>query len=418
MEDIHNSPVLNFVYDDWPIGNPFPFANRPKNFKGIERNKYDTNDEWLPSYVTMKAFPGIHIENHTIDSVMNFPEKKFYYHIWHRNPLYNNFFRKNILPLDNHIIELVKSVENLDIIFMNEAEIECKDSLKKLDELLKFSDIDASRFWVINNDSKLNSWKAELSTKINVHSCRLLAERMKNEPVASFTVEKDPNSFFLCHNRTPRGHRYSLLCLLKKNKILENTNWSLINGWQSDKVNPLAKYSLFVSEDLQSLKEEINYFDNIDFFKSKFEMDSTIFDTRENQHIFNFTKTYENSFVNLVTETNFENKSIHISEKSLKPLYYLQFPLILASYQHNKYLKDVYGFDLFEDIINYDFDNISNNRDRLFAYVDEVRRINNNKQFFIEFYIANKDRFIKNHELLRSFVNTHDFNFFSNMAKI
>ena len=80
-------------------------------------------------------------------------------------------------------------------------------------------------------------------------------------------------------------------------------------------------------------------------------------------------------------------------------------------------MKDVYAFDLFEDIINYDYDNIQDNRDRLFAFIEEINRIHNNKELFIEFYKNNKERFIKNHNILAHYKNEYDYNFFKQLAQ-
>jgi hypothetical protein len=229
--------------------------------------------------------------------------------------------------------------------------------------------------------------------------------------------EPDKEFLFMVHNRALKSHRLGILCLLKHYNLLSDTNWSLINGWESNKNNNLKYSSIFLNEDIDKLKYEIKYFDNINTFKSKYEIDYKNFDVKDNQIIFNDITTYQNSYVNITTETNFENEAIHISEKSLKPFYYFQFPLILASYQHIKYLKDTYSFDLFEDVINYNYDNIQNNRNRLFAFVEEINRIYKNKNFFIEFYKNNKERFIKNHNILANYKNEHDYNFFKQLAQ-
>jgi hypothetical protein len=131
--------------------------------------------------------------------------------------------------------------------------------------------------------------------------------------------------------------------------------------------------------------------------------------------------TFENSYFNITTETEFSTNLIHITEKSFKPFYGMQFPLILASYHHTKEIKKRYDFDFFDDIINHSYDEIKNNRDRLFAFANEIKRINDNKNFFIEFYKNNKQRFIMNNlksmEYAKSSLNL-DINFLLNLADI
>lgn len=407
--------VLNFVYDDWPVEQEFPNANRPKNINFIKVEN-DENLPWEVSYKTMAIFSNTIVKNYKINEVESNPNKIFYYHIWHRLPI-SNYLSNDILPVDSNILELLKIYKNLNLIFMNEVEVDSKYSLEKLNDMLLQNEVDTSKVWVINNNQKLQYWKNELNINLNVHSCKILPQMFPNERPAEWKLDKEDGSFFMCHNRSPRIHRYGILCLLKHYNLLSDTNWSLINGWELNKNNNLKYSSIFLNEDIDKLKYEIEYFDNINTFKSKYEIDYKNFDVKSNQIIFNDTTTYENSYVNITTETNFEDESIHISEKSLKPFYYFQFPLILASYQHIKYLKDVYTFDLFEDIINYDYDNIENNRDRLFAFIEEINRIHNNKEFFIQFYKNNKERFIKNHNILAHYKNEHDYNFFKQLAQ-
>jgi hypothetical protein len=417
MEDILVSDVLNLVYDDWPEGTEYPNANRPKHLPTAPR-EYDTNSPWMPSYATMRGgFPGVITRNYVLKDVIQFPEMKFFYHVWHRNSLWHDFFSKGLLPIDEDVISMVKTQKNLHLIFMNETEVDYKESLKWLNDILLQKEINPSNVWVINNNQKLQDWKIELNTRINVHSCRLMPLILKHEPRISFKPDKDAGSFFLCHNRTPRGHRYGILCLLKKHNLLYDTNWSLINGWQSDKNNPLNKYnSFFTEKDIGDLETEIKYFEGLDMVKSKYELHDVSFDDKQNQNVFNSISTYENSYINLATETNFTDEAIHISEKSLKPFYYLQLPLILASFEHNKYLKQVYGFDLFEDVINYEYDAIRDNRERMFAYVKEAQRLHENKEAIVDFYRNNRERFIKNQEIVSNYKNDWDYNFFKTLA--
>jgi predicted nucleic acid-binding Zn-ribbon protein len=70
--------------------------------------------------------------------------------------------------------------------------------------------------------------------------------------------------------------------------------------------------------------------------------------------------------------------------------------MILASAHHIREIKKKYDFDFFDDVINHDYDDEENHRDRLFKFVKEIKRINENKEFFIEFYKNNKFRFEEN----------------------
>ena len=121
--------------------------------------------------------------------------------------------------------------------------------------------------------------------------------------------------------------------------------------------------------------------------------------------------------MNLVSETSYQSeKVIHITEKSLIPFHYSQIPLILASRGHNKRLKEKYDFDLFEDIIDFSFDDEIDNRKRLQKYFDEVKKIQKNEQKIKEFFKHNKNRFDLNRKKIKDILNDKtDYNFFKNL---
>ena len=80
--------------------------------------------------------------------------------------------------------------------------------------------------------------------------------------------KKDEGNFFLCHNRSPRIHRYGLLCLLKKYEILDaDVNWSLVGGYSFNNQKFLFK-DIFNIDDVLDLTKEIEYFTSIEIKKS------------------------------------------------------------------------------------------------------------------------------------------------------
>ena len=91
-------------------------------------------------------------------------------------------------------------------------------------------------------------------------------------------------------------------------------------------------------------------------------------------------RSIENSYVNIVTESTFIDSElvVHITEKSFRPFYFYQFPIFVASHHHVKHLKEIYGFDMFEDIINHSYDDLVNHRDRFFEIIKEIKRLNEN----------------------------------------
>jgi hypothetical protein len=88
----------------------------------------------------------------------------------------------------------------------------------------------------------------------------------------------------------------------------------------------------------------------------------------------------------------------------------------VASHHHIRHLKEIYGFDMFEDIIDHSYDDVVNHRDRLFKIVDEIKRLNGKKEEIKEFYKNNYERFEKNKIIIYNILkNTDDYLFFRNL---
>ena len=124
-------------------------------------------------------------------------------------------------------------------------------------------------------------------------------------------------------------------------------------------------------------------------------------------------RTFQETYVNIVTESNFFSESVHITEKSIKPFYFYQLPIFLSGRHHVKFFKENYGFDLFDDIINHSYDEIVDNKQRLFAVFNEINRLTNNKDLIINFYKNNKDRFEENkNKVIKIKNSTSDVEYF------
>jgi ABC-type transporter Mla maintaining outer membrane lipid asymmetry ATPase subunit MlaF len=79
-------------------------------------------------------------------------------------------------------------------------------------------------------------------------------------------------------------------------------------------------------------------------------------------------------------------------------------------------MKDKYGFDFYEDLINHDYDNVKSIGGRITMLIDEVIRLKNNKNDVIEFYKQNTHRLIKNQKIISEIKNNHDdYEFFKSL---
>lgn len=113
---------------------------------------------------------------------------------------------------------------------------------------------------------------------------------------------------------------------------------------------------------------------------------------------------YSKTYANIVTETEIEiqpmssNVSVQmVSEKSYKPFFAGQIPVLLAAKGHLAYLKH-FGFDVFEDLLPTEFDYMSST-DKIHAIVSLVQKGND---FFEDYYFSNLHRIKHNFDLAQS----------------
>ena len=120
-----------------------------------------------------------------------------------------------------------------------------------------------------------------------------------------------------------------------------------------------------------------------------------------------------------MTETKFldEDNVVQISEKSFKPFFYYQFPMILATHHHIKSLKEKYDFDFFDDVIDHSYDNEPNQKKRFNMFVNELVRLHKNKEKIIGFYENIQERFEENKKkVIEIGKNNSDFIFIKSLT--
>jgi hypothetical protein len=363
-----------------------------------------------------------------IDDVTKTPNENFYYIITKIGEYLNFTNEIDIVKnIPTNIKECFINNENFKIIFLELNESDFDETIEIVDYRLKKENLNPKRIYYINANHKLENLKNKNNSDINVytinHGQYANCERLS---FTNVTFEPEKEFLFMVHNRALKSHRLGILCLLKKYDILNDVDWSLLRAFQikglilsdGNIVNWFFK-DVFNEEIQKSLKNEVDYFSNFEIKKSKYEHD---FNFDEGEHRYDHDdsykiKTYSNSYINITTETNFVSPYIvHITEKTFTPFNFYQIPIFVATYQHVKYLRDMYGFDMFDDLVNHSYDNEVDNGKRLFMIADEIKRLNENPQVVKDFYKNNEDRFIKNRNIIYEIVNDKkDYNFFQSL---
>lgn len=330
--------------------------------------------------------------------------------------------------------ELIKKVKdgNLYLIFLQEHETCWESEFVDLCEKLKSLDIPLSRVVLINNNSKLEEYKKKYQYDVLVHRSNFLYFSFTKtlKMLESKWISDKQGKFFMTRNRNPKSHRVTLLANLFFNDIIDDVNWSLIPNEGFDFGNYELYKDFFDKEFIDKNEKIFKYIETTkkedDFEKGKgwINLDRGEFTHQKDFHLIyhipEHSPSFENSYFNIVTESTYKSKfnNIHITEKSLRPFYFYQFPIFVSTPHHIKYLKKDYDFDLFDDIIDHSYDNEIDDKKRMEMIVSEIKRIHNNKEFFIEFYKNNRDRFEHNRKVFleRGFsAKKYDLDFFWNL---
>jgi UDPglucose 6-dehydrogenase len=424
--------TFNLVYDVWDELTNTPIPNGKQYFSrdnvisdGISLLKHCIIQTQREEFTTKKC---------RIDEVKRKPNENYYYVVNYHEPTsfivdyveeFDGKFKLNSSEkelINSDIKQMLRDLSNFFILLITEHEPTNEIEFVKILKYFELNDIDLDKVYCINNNSKLDEYKKKYDSQVNVYKINFLLyckiRDLKDAGGCYFEPEKH-GKFFVTFNKSLKPHRVGLLNLLNKEGLLNNVNWSFVPP--EDK-NFDSNFLINVLE-----KDEIDeaFINGLDYKLSDYERDIyTLDENNKGQvsqtltHIENF-ESYINSYVNITTESAFDRQqnTIHISEKSFKPFFYFQYPIIVASQHHIKKMKELYGLDFFDDIIDHSYDNEPNHKKRLKMIIKEIKRINDNKDLFVEFYRNNQDRFEKNKQKtigLLDFIN-EDYDFFKSL---
>jgi len=416
--------ILNLVYDIWDGDDPI-FNGKSHYPNKIFWDFEDFIKSYINSFSNSDESGKIVIKNHKIKDVYDNSNEKFYYVICHASISIDEIINDKLI-LSEEIIECLKICKNFNLIFFSHHESDNENGFAVLNNI----GVSPKQIYIVNNNYKLNHYVINYKSEINVYSIMYLpivvALSLEKNDIPFDAYEK--NKFFMCFNRGPKIHRCGLLIYMLKNKLLDDTNWSFIPLY-SKKCQNSNYLSLFEDSELETLHDEIEYMDNLKIKISDTEVNDLEFDNNNEITIINpiyvnrlyppdIPHNYKNAYINIVTESQFIDLGnvIHITEKSFKPFFYYQFPIILATHHHIKSLKEKYNFDFFDDVINHSYDNEPDQKKRFKMITEELKRLHENKETLIEFYSKNSQRFEDNkNKVIQIGKNKSDYLFIKNL---
>jgi hypothetical protein len=371
------------------------------------------------------------IENYKICNFNEISERKDenFYHIVHVNYTLSKYIIENKkLPISEEIISLLKKHQNLKVIFLTEHECDFGYVIKIMVHILQMIGIPEKQVFIINGNQLLPQLKNEINSEINIHVSNRLQLVITRNMVNfcdgyPFKIEKEKP--FMCYNRNLTMHRLGILTALKHHNLLDDTDWSFLRGnrladmkLENGDIDPNILRYVFDQDLINETQNSLNFFKNINIKKSDFEnYDIDTPDKGQDWNTMFENNPYKHSYINIVNESQFEmDNLIHITEKTLIPFYYSQFPLIVATHQHIKKTKELYGFDFFEDFFDLSYDNEPNPQKRMRMIIDEIVRVSKQKDRLEGLYRSSKKRFKYNKEIVTSLYDDKtDYNFFQSL---
>jgi len=287
-------------------------------------------------------------------------QRKKLFLFWDQEPLYLDIHKKTIDSIANIFINVTTDVHcppklNITLPF---------DNIKPIPG--KFSSIPKTHTESIIITSEKNSKNVDTicnkyglsSTYYFFHGWAALDWFRGYNRTFLIPEYKDRNitNTFISPNRIvsgKRNHRTELLKLLVKNKAINNNKISfpLICPYSNQKVTiPNVELPLVFEN------EEANNIPNESYKIS----------------LWNQSK---NSLLYVITETVYNEETLHLTEKTFKPIV-MQMPFILVGTKHSlEYLRS-YGFKTFGEFWNEDYDNQSNN-ERLVSIAKLLKELDN-----------------------------------------
>ena len=102
---------------------------------------------------------------------------------------------------------------------------------------------------------------------------------------------------------------------------------------------------------------------------------------------------YKNTLIDVISETSMV--STFRTEKCVWPIVYMK-PFMIMGARHINYNLQKFGFELYDELIDYSFDTLESPRDRIIAIADELQRLSNLKLDLDEQYQILKPKLERN----------------------
>jgi hypothetical protein len=200
-------------------------------------------------------------------------------------------------------------------------------------------------------------------------------------------ISNEKDSFFLLYNRnSKKTFRVQVMLWLLKTGLINNTKFSLLIKDNDIDLNLLISKK----EELKDLWKFYSKYEDLPYTTIDWNYPNVINEPLSSK------PNYSNTNFSIVLESSFNSESLNLTEKSFKPFANCHPFLIIGDVFTNTQLTN-YGFTLYNDLIDYSFDIISDNEERLNRALIELKRIHSLGEAHItDWYKSNIEKIKEN----------------------
>jgi hypothetical protein len=187
---------------------------------------------------------------------------------------------------------------------------------------------------------------------------------------------------FLCFNRRHTEHRVLFYIVMSKLELIDRCFYSM------SKEHPGSSQTFFENaKNLSSKYKELYILDNdiaVADARLPLVLDTDDFSNYPMEIGIDDVKPfYDNSYINIVMETYFFNNIIHITEKTYKPIAFMQPFILFAAPYGLQHIKDM-GFKTFDAFWDESYDTETDHTIRFLKIAQEIKKISNWSQEMLD----------------------------------
>jgi hypothetical protein len=250
---------------------------------------------------------------------------------------------------------------------------------------------------------------------------------LRLEPVLDKNFDSDKT--FICLNRNIREHRIVNLSYLfglghNKTGVISYLGKSLMNP-DFEPVEFLDRISWEFGENHDRARSLMldgykKLMSNANFVPDEYEIYKE-YGKGVNDNFGNFNARlrtmYRNSFVEIVSESSFTAPGYMLTEKTAHSFFGCNFPILLSGRGAVAHLRDI-GFDMFDDVVDHSYDNLSDPFDRIITAIDSNKRLLEDTDYVKQTWATCQPRFENNIKVYATMFDWYENRVRQQLAKI